>query len=198
MGARRGVGVVLLAAGLGGIVVGLIGVLGGGGGTSSAAGGAPTSPTTAASPSPTAEPSPSPTAEPSPSPTAEPTEEPAAETPEEFFAALGSAFADGDVRFLLPRLHPFVLDRYGEEQCRASLGALDVPDYAVEVLAVQGDGSYVYETDDVRRRVHGATTVRVRFTEDGETFVETDVHVVLQDGRYRWLTDCGTPVAGAP
>jgi hypothetical protein len=193
--ARRAGGLVLLALGIVALVVGVIRVAGGDDGTSAS------EPAPTASPEePSPKPTPEPTAEPEPSvePTAEPSPEPPVETPDGFIAALGEALAGGDARFLFSRLHAFVFERYGEDQCRASLRALDVPDYAVEVLAVEGEGPFVYETDDLRRRVRGATMVRIRATEDGDTFVETDAHFLLEDGRYLWFTDCGTPLPGAP
>jgi hypothetical protein len=198
--AQRILGIVLIVLGLGAFVTGLVGLLGDEGATA-APEPSPTA-TTGSSPTPSETPSETPTGEPSQTPTETPSEtsseEITAETPNEFFAALGDAFATGDATFLFSRVHPFVLERYGRSQCRTSLASLDVPGYEVAVLAVEeGEGSFVYETDDLRRRVQGATTVRIRFTEDGETFVETDAHIVLAGDRYRWFTDCGTPVAGS-
>jgi hypothetical protein len=188
---RRIAGVALMLAGLAAIIAGLVGLLGGDGG------GATAEPSPSGAASPTDE-----TASPSASPseatvsTLSPTASPA-ETPEEFFAALGAAFREGDGRFLFSRLHPFVIERYGEASCRSYLGGLDVPAYEVEVLDVEGTESFVYETDELRRLVPEAVTVRIRFTEDGSTFVETDGHIVLAGDRFQWFTDCGTPLGGA-
>jgi hypothetical protein len=198
--AQRIIGIVLVVLGLGASVTGLVRLLGGEGETA-APRPSPTA-TTDASPSPsetpTDAPSETPSETPSEMPSETPADEPTAETPEVFFMALGDAFAAGDTTFLFSRVHPLVFERYGRAQCRTSLASLDVPGYEVEVLAVEeGKSSFVYETDDLRRRVQGATTVRIRFTEDGETFVETDAHIVLVGERYLWFTDCGTPVAGA-
>lgn len=193
---RRVLGGAMVVLGIASSVVGLVGLLGEDGGVAAVE----RSPTVTEEPTPTATESPTaePTVEPTVEPTAEPTPESTAETPEVFFAAMGEAFSAGDARFLFSRLHPFVLDRYGAPQCRASLGDTEVPDYAVEVLEVEEDrGVFVYDADGLRRRVHGATTVRIRFTEDGETFIETDTHIVLTGDRFQWLTDCGTPIAGA-
>ena len=211
MGGRQILGVVLVALGLVAVVVGLVGLLGDDGGDataeSSPAGvtaASPTGPTSSEPTGPTATSPTGPTAISPTGPTATgptgptatgPAEEP--ETPEEFFAALGAAFAQGDQRFLSSRLHPFATERYGASQCRALFASFDLPDYDVEVLSVGDVAPFVYETDGLRRRVEGATTVRIRFTEDGSTFVETDTHIVLNGDRFLWLTDCGAPLAGA-
>ncbi len=183
MGGRQVLGAALAALGLISIVVGAVQLVVDDEGGS-----------VAARPSPSIEPTGSPT--PTGSPSAEPTEEPA-ETPEEFYAALSAAIVGGNQRFLITRLHPFTLERYGARQCRTYLLGLQVPGWELEVLSLEGEGPFVYETDGLQRDVEGATTVRIRFTEDGSTFTETDGHIVLVGNRYRWFTDCGTPVAGA-
>jgi hypothetical protein len=210
---RRVLGGLLVVLGIASAIVGVLGL---GDGGDVAAGGS--SPSVSAEPAPSESPSTEPTDEPTDVAPDEPTEEPAdeptdapsaepsdepegprAETPEAFFAALGEAFRSGDARFLFSRLHHAVVERYGAAQCRTALANTVVPDYAVEILDVaEEEASFVYETDGIRRRVHGATTVRVRVTQDGETFTETDTHIVLDGDRYRWLTDCGTPPQGAP
>src|SRR5688500_10799883 len=43
------------------------------------------------------------------------------ETPEEFLAALATAVQEGDVDFQVERLHPAVIDRYGEDPCRTDI-----------------------------------------------------------------------------
>lgn len=198
MGGRQILGAAFVVLGIVSAVAGLIGVLGDDAGEVTAEP-APVG-TTPDTPTPSIEPSESPTNEPSESPSIEPSESPAAEpaeAPEVFFTALAAAFRENDVRFLFSRLHPFALERYGAGQCRAYFSSLDLPAYELEVLSVGDVGSFVYETDGVRRRVQGATTVRIRFTEDGTTFIETDSHVVLEGDRFLWFTDCGTPKAGA-
>ena len=194
MDGRRILGAALALGGLAAVVVGLIGLLDDEGPGGSVAEPSPAATaTTGAAPSPTTATETPTTTE---SPTSEPTTEPA-ETPEEFFAALAAGFREGDARFLFSRLHPFVLDRYGAGPCRNYLGSLEVPAYELEVLEVGGTDVFVWGTDGLRRKVADATTVRIRFTEDGSTFIETDAHIVQDGELMRWFTDCGTPKAGA-
>ena len=182
----------LLASGL---ILGMIAVaeMLGRGDTGADAQGVPSvSSTGSLSPSPSPTSSPSPSGSPSPSPSVQP-----AETAEEFFARFSAALRSGKIAFQLARLHPFVFDRYAETDCRAYFGGLELPDYAVEVLETGKAMEFVWETDDLRRTIPKATTVRVRLTEDGDTFVETDTHLVLRDGKYLFLSDCGSPKEGA-
>ncbi len=72
-----------------------------------------------------------------------------------------------------------------------------MPAFDTEVLAVGTTGAFDWSTDGVTRQVADTTTVRLRTTEDGSTFVEADSHVVIEGGLVRWFTDCGTPKGGA-
>jgi len=190
MNIRKMWGIALILAGVVLGAVALAGIVGRGGsgiGERSAPS-APASPTSAA----TATPSPSASPSPAPSPSIEP-----AETPERFFARLSAALRSGRPAFPFARLHPFVFDRYLRADCRAYFGGLEVPGYDVEVLRTGETGSFRWETDGLRRTIPSATTVRIRVTEDGDTFTETDTHLVLRGGRYLFLSDCGTPKEAA-
>lgn len=197
MGGRQILAVVLAVAGVITLGIGVAGLLSGddvvrsSDGAASSTGSPEPADTASASPAPT--PGESPAESPSPSPSPEPLE-----TPEEFFSRFTDALRSGKGAFLLARLHPFVLDRYAESDCRAYLGGLDFPEYDVEVLSVGRPKVFLWKTDGVRRDIAHATTVRIRFTEDGNTFVETDTHLVARDdGSFLFLSDCGAPKAGA-
>jgi hypothetical protein len=203
VGTKQLVGVALVAVGLLALVAGVVGVLMVDPGEDAepaptgVTAAAPTGPTSAAPTGPTSAGPTGPTAATAPTgPTATgPAREP--QTPEEFFGTLAAAFAEGDGRFLFMRLHPATVERYGAAQCRGLFATFEFPEYSIEVLSVGDVGPFDYETDGLSRRIDGATSVRIRFTEDGTTFIETDSHIVLDAGRYRWLTDCGTPLEGA-
>ena len=199
MEARRKLALLLAVGGVVAVVVGIVGLVNGGEETSSAS---PVTSPTSGAPSPsrgaTASPSvsPTPAASPSTSPSSSPSEQ--AETPEAFFRRFRAAVRAGKPAFLLARLHPFVLDRYADADCRTYLGGLHLPAYDVRVLSVGATERFRWKTDGLRRDVPMTTTVRIRYTEDGGTFVETDTHLVRSsDGSLLFLTDCGTPKAGA-
>lgn len=190
-----------MAVGLVATVVGLVGLVTERGDGSEAAAPARSSPSLApptdAPSTPTPAGSPTGASTPTAGPTDPPSDTPEPETPEAFFARFAEALATGDEGFLLSRLHPFVFERYGRPACRAYLGSLDLPGYGAEVLEVTGTGAWGWETDGLRRRVEDTTTVRIRFTQDGSTFTETDAHVVEDGGLILWFTDCGDPLEGA-
>ncbi len=184
VGGRRYFAIALAVAGVVLVGIGVAGLFSGDEATAGVSG-------ASASESPSPKPSETPT--PSESPTPEPLE-----TPEEFFARFADALRSGKPAFLLARMHPLVLDRYAGSDCRAYLGGLDLPDYDAEVLSVGRTKVFHWETDGISRDVAHATTVRIRFTEDGDTFIETDTHLVARDdGSLLFLTDCGIPKAGA-
>jgi hypothetical protein len=188
---------VLLIAGASLLVVGIVGRVGSNGGGTAAAP-SPSPPTPSPSPSETTAPSPTPTAsvEPSPSeaPSPEPTETTAAETPEEFFALFADAIRTGDVEFLLVRLHPVVLERYGRQQCRSQVATIaNDPGFDAKVRTVSDPGPYEFATDGQSATVEDTLTVGVTFT-NANGSSRQDAHVAYIDAELRWFTDCGDPL----
>jgi hypothetical protein len=138
----------------------------------------------------------SPSSEPTGSPTAEPTEEPTeepVETVEEFVAAFNGAQANGNVRFLLARLHPEVIERYGRPQCREYLREVAGTVRDVEIRRTSELGQAEYATDGESVTVTDAYTLRISFTANG---VPTRGRMTLGliDTEIHWFTDCGDPV----
>jgi hypothetical protein len=145
--------------------------------------------TTSASPSPD-------TGSPSPagSPTVEPTKAPAQlETPEQFVPELAAAIRAGNQRFLFRRLHPAVLERYGEEQCRSAMEGFDDPSFELEVQSSRGPHVWPWRTDGLTTRVPGTFDVNVIRRVGGEEDNDV-VHVALEGTQLRWFTDCGDPI----
>jgi hypothetical protein len=133
---------------------------------------------------------------PSPSPVGSPTEEPAeqrAETVEAFVASFNRAQEDENARFLLARLHPEVLQRYGKGQCRAYLREVAGTVGDVEVRRASELGRAEYSTDGQTVTVSDAYTLRIAFTANGEP-VRGRMTLALVDDRLRWFSDCGDPV----
>jgi hypothetical protein len=116
-----------------------------------------------------------------------------AETPHEFLSALGAALASADADLLVARLHPEVIARYGEEQCRPYVVAIQDPTAAFEVLSVSDPEPYLWVTDGLETEIPDTLSVDVIRTIDGQGTSVT-VHITEVDGQYTWFSDCGDPV----
>jgi hypothetical protein len=174
----RWVGVLLVAGGLAMSSVGLVGALSAdeqGASTDTAAETAET--TTDETDSPEASPS---------------ADAPEREDPEDFYELFETAFRGGDGVFLFRRLHPEVLARYGDGQCRSYTDGLELSDLEVDVLSIRQVESFVYETDGMRTSVGDAYRARVRLRTGGSAQKQR-AHLVYVDDELRWFTDCGDP-----
>jgi len=190
MDARR-LGALLVVAGLVTIAVGTWGALSTGALPTTTE--APTeSPTATASATASIEPSAEPT--PVPTPTASPTPDPAALT-RAFFVDLVAATRAGNIVSMLPRLHPAVIDRYGEAACQENLStrAADAT-YEILVRSVGDPAPWDYVTDGLTTTIPGTWTVQADVTSAGTTEAR-ELHVTPVDGGVRWFTDCGEPLA---
>jgi hypothetical protein len=118
-----------------------------------------------------------------------------AETPESFLAAFVSALKAGDRTFLLGRLDPAVIDRYGTAQCQTYLAGFADPNATLRLVGVTGPAPFDYASDGLTRRVAGTYTLSVDGTLQGGTGPR-QLHFALVDGHFRFFVDCGTPVAG--
>jgi len=116
-----------------------------------------------------------------------------AETPQQFLDALATAFATGDGEFAFSRLHPQVIARYGEDQCRARMTEISDPTAAFEVVAVSEPADYTWVTDSLSSVAQNTLSVDVIRTAGG-TQVSVTVHITEIDGQFHWFTDCGNPV----
>ena len=160
----------MVVAGAALVVVGVAGVLAGGGdGPSPAAEGAPVTPASST---------------------------PAVTAPDEdvqaFVDGLAAAIRNGDQAFLLARLHPEVLRRYGDAACGARMATFRDPTLQFAVHAVGAPGPYEWATDGRTTTVAATVTVAVTRTQRG-TPSETEIHLTRVGREWRWFTDCGDP-----
>jgi hypothetical protein len=116
--------------------------------------------------------------------------EPVTEFLEEFEAAMQSENLD----FLLGRLHPAVIDRYGESACAAYLAQVAEPTFSIEVLRIHPPDDWTYGQDGVEALIEMAWSAEVRVSSGGQ-IQETTAHYAERDGTLRWFTDCGTPLS---
>jgi hypothetical protein len=123
----------------------------------------------------------------------------AAETPEEFLAALAVAVQEGDAVFQRERLHPAVIERYGEAACRADIATRTDPTRAFEVTQVRDEPEdFDYASDGQSETIPDTVVVDAQVTAQGATSAQS-VHLVEIAGEFRYFTDCGMPAsAGEP
>ena len=120
----------------------------------------------------------------------------AKEAVQKFLDRLDKAVRDGDIDFRVSHLHPAVIARYGEPQCRNFLASPEAqdPSRRDKVLRVDKPEPFDFTTDDGAIPIRNARLVVVQ-----ETFQkkksERELHVALVDGRHRYYIDCGTPLA---
>lgn len=127
------------------------------------------------------------------------------ETVNEFAKKWQQAFRSGDVDFLVARLHPAPIERYGEAACRESIKRQTPdPGWTITVKKVSELGLYDYTSDQLSTVVNGVYTVTaVRQTGRGSQTgqesppVESDIHLALVEGKVRWFSDCGTALPKA-
>lgn len=149
-----------------------------------------------------------PTGAPSTGPTDTPTVAPPTETPtpvtptpvasvaldpptvEDFTNDLSAALAERDRAYLNTRLHPAVIERYGEQPCRRYLREVGGPLTRV-ILGSEGPAPWDYITDELTTTIPDAWTVSIR--QPGPDPLR-ELHFAPADGTWRWFTDCGDPI----
>jgi hypothetical protein len=112
------------------------------------------------------------------------------ETPEQFLAALQRAEREGDAAFRLVRLHPAVIERYGEEACRAFVSEPADPTSQFEIVRIDHTGAWDYTSDGKTTTIADTVFVVTNRVALGQEQQQVDVHVAPVDGTQRWFTDC--------
>jgi hypothetical protein len=111
----------------------------------------------------------------------------------QFISDLSAAIAAGTNNFLFTNLHPEVLVRYGQRQCRAYTRATELPGLEIEYLSDTGPAPWDWTLDDVTTTIPDAQTVTVNW-HDPSVDEMREVHIAPSEGTWRWFTDCGDPV----
>ena len=125
----------------------------------------------------------------SPAPTAAHPSASGAETPAAFLDILAAALRNGDDNFLLTRLNPAVIDRFGSSTCKRSVASLHDPTARFVVDSVSGPAPYEWHTDNRTTTVPGTLTVTADRTRSNQTSRVT-LHLTPVDGKLTWFTDC--------
>jgi hypothetical protein len=115
---------------------------------------------------------------------------------QEFLDRLDEAVRQGNTDFRVARLHPAVIDRYGEQQCRAFLASPSAgpdPSRADKVKRVDRPEPFEFSTDDGAVPIPEAQLVLVEETYQKKT-TQRELHVARVDGELRYFIDCGAPL----
>jgi hypothetical protein len=117
------------------------------------------------------------------------------EAVQKFLDQLDAAVHNGDIAFRVARLHPAVIQRYGEQQCRDFLATpvAQDPSRRDKVSRVDKPARFEFTTDDGAIPIPNAQLVLVKETFEKKKG-ERELHVALVDGEYRYFIDCGTPI----
>jgi hypothetical protein len=116
-----------------------------------------------------------------------------AEDPAQFLLALGNAFRVGDTNFLMSRLNPAVIGRYGTPQCLSTLATAQDPSAEFIVKTVSEPIEFAWTTDERTVTVPGTLTVEVDRVQRGVTQAAA-LHLTAVDGQFTWFVDCGNPI----
>jgi hypothetical protein len=113
------------------------------------------------------------------------------ETPDQFLADLQQAERGGDSAFLLARLHPAVIERYGEDVCRSQF-ASEPPDptSTFDVVGIDHTGPWDYTSDGQTTTIPNTVFVLTNRTVHAQPAQQIQVHIAPVDGQQRWFTDC--------
>ena len=117
----------------------------------------------------------------------------AAETAEGFLPVFSAAIRTGDERFLFERLHPAVVEFYGERACRVYLRDFVVPDSEFVYRSAAEPSQFTWIADGTATLVQDVVNVDVTaVSEEGE--IDRVIHLGIVEGSLRWFADCGDPV----
>lgn len=113
----------------------------------------------------------------------------AVESPATFLSELASAIRTGDVTFLVSRLHPAVIQRFGIAACQAKLNTTADPTARFTVQSVSAPTTYTWTTDTRTTQVPDTISVAVTRVSFGQTSSGI-VHIAAVNGQQRWFTNC--------
>jgi hypothetical protein len=113
------------------------------------------------------------------------------ETPKQFLTHLATAIRKGDSKFMLSRLNPVVIGRYGASLCRGFLMGLKDPTAKIVVQRVGPPAKYAYTSDGETTTVANTRAVTVKRTSLSQSAIQTEHIALSADGtHYTWFTSC--------
>jgi hypothetical protein len=112
------------------------------------------------------------------------------ETPAAFLNQLAAAMRQGDVNFMLSRLNPAVIARYGSPACRTAVATYTDPTAAFSIQSTSPPADYTYTAAGSTSVIPDTTTLQATFTHQGQPNPVT-VHLSrTRTGILTWYTNC--------
>lgn len=115
---------------------------------------------------------------------------PAHESADAFITAFAAARRKGDSGLLFARLHPAVIARYGEPQCRSAVAGLTDSTAQLTVQSTSALAPWDYTSDGRTTTIQNVETVHAAGTLGGMD-VQPEFHFAVVDGERRIFMDCG-------
>ena len=110
-----------------------------------------------------------------------------------FLNEVDAAARAGNVDLRLAHLHPAVIARYGEQQCRDFLAGQHDPTRKDTVTKVGKPESFQYASDNQSAVIPDALPVQVRETNKGKKG-DRNIHLARVNGQLTYFIDCGQPL----
>ena len=111
-----------------------------------------------------------------------------------FLTNFGTAFRTGDSTFLLARLHPAEIQRYGLAQCANKVKTVRNQYVSFAFVSATGPAPYTWTTDGRSTVIPDTYTVTVQRTLNVPG-VTTKIHLTLIDGLWHYFAlSCGKPL----
>jgi hypothetical protein len=111
-----------------------------------------------------------------------------------FLNELDKAVREGNTDFRVGRLHPAVIERYGEQQCRDFVAMQVDKTRRDRVKRVGKPEPFEWATDRTAVTIPDSTPVQVRATIKGKKG-DRNLHLARVNGQFTYFIDCGTPPA---
>jgi hypothetical protein len=113
---------------------------------------------------------------------------------QKFLNQISAAVRNNDVDFRLAHLHPTVIERYGEQQCRDFLAGQQDMTRKDKVKKVGKPETYEYATDKVSATIPESLPVLTKETNKGKKG-DRNIHLARANGQLTYFIDCGQPLA---
>ena len=113
---------------------------------------------------------------------------------QKFLNQLSAAVRNNDVDFRIAHLHPTVIERYGEQQCRDFLAGAQDTTRRDRVKKVGKPESYEYATDKASATIPESLPVLTKETNKGKKG-DRNIHLARANGQLTYFADCGQPLA---